>query len=255
MAKRGWPKGKPRKAIDPVQAKEQAIEAGEAKQAVEKKQADKLVDETFQNIKHSGDPTDKNLYGAMYDETYSSQAWDSSNPMSVPPDIVKNNPGMRFYYRAADPKNPNHLRKGDHYNGWQRYNSNKYPNGYVVGGDLILSFMPEEAAQKINTRYQDESTERIRSMQQDQVEALDRAAAELSGKGVEFRISEPGSRFQSEDGRTAKYPVGVTVGPSKSRNRKTGQEIKQYRGYHPEELAELAAKTQEKRSRNRKIFT
>lgn len=251
MGKRGRPKGKPRK-VDPVQLQEAAHQQHEENQAVGRQEANEFTDQVFAGIKHSGDPQDKELLGAMYDDRYARHAWDATNPVEVPPDIIQANPNARFKWRAKDEK-AGTLRKGNHYDGWQRYESKGYPEGLTYGGDLILCFMPQEMADARNRHYQEESSRQVRDMQELQLEAIDRAATDLRAQGVEFETLEPGSQFQSETGRGApKYPTGIKVGPSVLTDRKTGRKIEQYRGYHPDQVTEMAARRQEDRSRNKR---
>lgn len=233
----GWPKGVARKP-----ATDEVLKAKEEKVAVEQQQAQDLKDRVFEGIKGSGDPEDKKLYGAAYSESASSYEWEQDNPIQVPKEIKSSNPGMRFRYRAIDPAT-NRLRSGDEYHGWQVYKSGKYPDGRKFGGDTILCFQPEERAAAYNRYTQDQSSRQVRDMQEQQLTAIERAGSELRSAGIDYEIFQPGSKT---DGAP---PVGITVGA-----RKFGGKT-QYRGYHPEQLKEMAAKASEDRKKNRKYFT
>ena len=155
---------------------------------------------------------------------------------------------MRPRWRAIDPKTGG-LRNGDLYQGWQVFKDSKYPNGLKSGGDLVLSFMPEDRAVARNLHYQEQSTEQVRGIQERQIDAIDRAAAELRAKGVDASSLVAGQTVTGDDGRST--TVGVTVGASKTRNRATGAVTERYRGYHPEQVAEMRAKAKEDRSKDR----
>ena len=219
-----WPKGKPRK-----QPKV------EEPRPTEQEQAADLKDKVFQDIKHSGAPEDRLMYEMAYDEGVTSYEWESNNPIKVPADILKDNPGMRFRWRAVDPQTGG-LRRGDEYQGWQVYKSSKHPSGKKFGGDLVLAAMPEERAEARNRKFQQESTDLIRSEQEKSVELGDRAA--LAAQSGDFAMSGQ-----------------LLVGAGKVRDKRTGKVTEQYRGYHPEELREMQAKAQESRRRGKKYFT
>ena len=238
----GWPKGKSRKPV--VTDTESHVKEATARQ--QKQEADALVDKAFEKIKHSGDPQDKLLYGMQYDANASSYEWESQNPIKVPKDILEANPGMRFRWRAEDTKS-NTLRKGDEYNGWQVYKSSKHPNGKKYGGDLVLCAMPEERARSYNKYTQDLSTQQVRDTQDRAMEALDRAGHELP----EFESFQPGRKIDGSNAPAA----GISVGASKSRDRRTGAIKEQHRGYHPEEIKERVIKATEERKKGRKYYT
>ena len=244
-----WPKGVPRKP------KADSPDTGEVREATEQAKLDTVaaqdaVEEVaFGGIKDSGEPADKKLAAAYYDETYARSRWDADNPMAIPPDILKANPGMRFRYRAIDTKTGN-LRGGDHYQGWQVYRSGKYPNGKVFGGDTILSFMPEEQAARINRDTQEASREQVRGLQEKQLSEVDRLLVVLKKHGIEGEHLGLGTSVQGDNRRSK--PVGITIGASSVRDKKTGAVREQHRGYHPEELQEMAAKAAENRGKHRK---
>lgn len=238
-----WPKGIPRKPIN--QLTDEQAGAVEATATVEKQEADALVDTAFADIKDSGDPDDKALYGAMYDRDFSSQTWEKTNPIAVPDEIRRANPGMRFRYRALDPAT-GELRKGDNYDGWQVYKSTKHPDGKRYGGDTILAMMPEELAEQRNERYQQESTDRVKDLQESQIAAIDRAGAELRAGGAEVAAFDPGYKVEG-----AGLPTGIAIGARRMPNKKTGKVEEQFRGYHPEELREKSARAAEDRAKKR----
>lgn len=233
----GWPKGVPRKPITDAEhkAKEEVVQT-------QQKQAQELVDTAFEGIKGSGDPADKKLYAAQYDSKYTSYEWEQDNPMKVPREIAEANPGMRFRYRAIDPAT-GRMRQGDEYHGWQVYKSGKYPDGRKFGGDTILCFQPEERAAAYNRATADASSRQVRDMQEQQLTAIDRAASELKAAGIDYEVFQPG---RQQSGVPA---VGITVGARQFKGRT------QYRGYNPDQLREMAAKSSEERRKNKKYFT
>jgi hypothetical protein len=234
-----WPKGKPRKSELP----DVTLRQLEEKAAADVKQADALVDAAFADIKTSGDPADKKLYAAQYDEKYTGYEWEQDSPIQVPSEIREANPGMRFRYRAIDPST-NRLRHGDEYHGWQVAKSQKYPDGRKYGGDLILCFQPEERAASYNRATAEASSRQVRDMQEQQVAAIDRAAGELKRAGIDYEVFQPG-----REGAGGSPATGISVGA-----RKFGGKTS-YRGYHPEQLKEMAAKASEERRKNKVYST
>ncbi|KKL56382.1 hypothetical protein LCGC14_2245970 [marine sediment metagenome] len=197
------------------------------------------------------DQLDRKLDHFQYSGDANAYEWEKENLLQVPKTIRERYPQLTFRYRAIDSKTGN-LRHGKDYHGWQVFTDRENPEGIKVGGDLVLGAMPNERAESYRLYVQRQSTDLVKGTQENQIEAMDRAAAEL-GPGA-YSASPLGHRFQSEDGRTAKYPAGIRIGGSRSRNKKTGEVREQFRGYHPEEIERMAARTQEDRQRNRKHF-
>ena len=233
-----WPKGKPRKS----QLPDEVLKAQEERKAAESQQAQELVDRTFKDIKDSGDPVDKKLYAAQYEDNYTTYDWEKENPVRVPSHVLDANPGMRFRWRALDAKT-GRLRSGDRHHGWKVYNTTGHPDGLSYGGDLVLCYMPEERAASYNRSTAEASSRQVRDMQEQQLTAIDRAAGELKRAGIEYEVFQPG---RQQSGAPA---VGISVGA-----RKFGGKT-QYRGYHPEELQEIAAKAAEERRKNKVYST
>lgn len=219
-----WPKGVPRK---PKQA-ETAVPPPET--TVSEPRA---VDPVFPHVATGADPHDKKLDYFQYDPEASGYEWEKENPLKVPRKILEKYPGMRPRWRAIDPKTGG-LRNGDLYQGWQTFKDSKYPSGLKSGGDLILAFQPEERAEARNRYYQEESTSRVREMQEKQVAAVDRANAELRAAGVDAVAS-----------------ANIAVGVTRTKDKATGATREFYRGYHPEQLKEMQAKARENRGKDR----
>lgn len=218
----GWPKGKSRKqATAAVPPPETTVNEPRAS------------DPVFPHVATGADPHDKKLDYFQYDPEASGYEWEKENPLKVPRKILEKYPGMRPRWRAIDPKTGG-LRNGDLYQGWQTFRDSKYPNGLKSGGDLILAFQPEDRAEARNRYFQEESTSRVREMQEQQIAAADRANAELRAAGVDASA-------------TANIAVGVT----RTKDKATGATREFYRGYHPEQLAEMKAKAKENRGKDR----
>ena len=217
-----WPKGVPRKKATGVPPPEATIEP-------------RASDPVFPHIATGADPHDKKLDYFQYDENASGYEWEKENPLKVPRKILEKYPGMRPRWRAIDPKTGS-LRNGDLYQGWQVFHDSKlgYPDGLKSGGDLVLALMPEERAEARNRHYQDMSTEQVRGIQEKQVSAVDRANAELRAAGADASVN-----------------AAITVGANRTRNKATGAVKEVYRGYHPDQIAEMQAKAREDRGKDR----
>ena len=193
----------------------------------------RATDPVFPHVATGADPHDKKLDYFQYDPEASGYEWEKENPLKEPSAILQKYPGMRPRWRAIDPKTGG-LRNGDLYQGWQVFKDSKYPNGLKSGGDLVLSFMPEERAVSRNLHYEERSTEQVRNIQEKQVAEVDRANAELRAAGTDASAS-----------------AAITVGVSRITDKKTGAIREVYRGYHPEQIAEMQAKAKENRSKDR----
>ena len=190
------------------------------------------------------DAVDRKLDFFQYSNEATSYEWEKENPINVPKDIQEKYPGLAFKWRAKDPKTG--LRRGNSYRGWQVFTDKTHPTGVEYGGDLVLCAMPEERAQGYRDYVQRQSTEQVRALQEEQLAQIERAGAEL--KDAEFEALEPG-RVVSNRGAQSP-PVGISVGA-----RELKQGSRQYRGMHPEEIAERVIKQKEQAARGRKYFT
>src|SRR3990167_7093752 len=123
----------------------------------------RATDPVFPHVATGADPHDKKLDYFQYDPEASSYEWEKENVMKVPKKILEKYPGMHPHYRPIAPKTGG-LRYGDLYQGWQTFKDSSlgYPDGYKIGGDLVLAFMPKERAAARNKYYQDMSTEQVR---------------------------------------------------------------------------------------------
>lgn len=195
-------------------------------------------------------PEERKLDYFQYSGDANSYEWEKENPLQVPKTIRERYPNLTFRWRAIDTKTGK-LWRGKDYHGWQVFTDSKNPEGVKYGGDSVLAAMPNERAESYRLYVQNQSTDLVKSTQENQIEAMDRAASALRAKGVPYSSGEAGQQFSSSDGRTAKYPTGITIRASRTRNKRTGEVREQYRGYHPEEITEMTAKAQEGRQRNK----
>lgn len=227
-----WPKGVSRKDFNAART---AVAAGDAGALVEasaesthqeKASERSIEDAAFKGIKNSGDPKDREMVAAMYDETYSRQSWQKSKPNQIPADVLAAMPNKRFRWRAVDEK-AGTLRRGNHYDGWQKYTSKKYPNGLWAGGKLVLCFQPEAQAVARNERYEEESSQGLRDKQTESIELMEAAKSQSSAKY---------GRITGE---------GIQLGAESTRNKKTGVVVRAYRGLSPKDF-ELMKKDAEK---------
>src|SRR3972149_3087065 len=228
-----WPKGVPRKKTVKLLAYNPEITGKTQAELDATTTEPRASDPVFPHVATGADPHDKKLDYFQYDPEASSYEWEKENPLKVPRAILERYPGMRPRWRAIDPKTGG-LRNGDLYQGWQVFKDSKYPNGLKSGGDLVLSFMPEERAVSRNLHYQDMSTEQVKGIQEKQVTAVDRANAELRAAGTDASVN-----------------AAITVGANRTRNKATGAVKEVFRGYHPDQIAEMQAKAREDRSKDR----
>lgn len=161
------------------------------------------------------DPHDKKLDFFQYAGDATSFEWERENIYNLD-SLRKKYPELEFRIRAIDPGSKE-LRKGNDYMGWQIFKDKDNPNGIRKGGDGLVAAMPKERARAYNKYTQNKSTELIKDTQ--------RAKAE---------------RGYGEEGGFATIT-----------DKKTGHSTEQFRGLHPDEMAELRAKGEEDRGRNR----
>ena len=177
------------------------------------------------------DPHDKKLDHFQYTKDPNQlDYWEFGedvNTMSVPKNIRDKYPGMRFHWRSMARID----RLGMDYKGWQKFVDPTlgYAEGLKRGNDTMLFAMPEERAQRYNQKVAEDSTQRVRELQEHQMEMDDRATAaglqpyEAKGKGT----------------------GGIAIG-----ERAKGQS----RGISREEVVERITKQQEARARGRVTF-
>jgi len=122
-------------------------------------------------------------------------------------------------------------RLGMDYKGWQKFVDPTlgYPEGLKRGNDTMLFAMPEERAQRYNDKVAAESTQRVKELQEHQIE-LNERAAKAGLQPYEPKGSGTG---------------GIAVG-----ERARGQS----RGLSREEVVERITKQQEDRARGRVTF-
>jgi hypothetical protein len=140
----------------------------------------------------SADPHDKKLEHFQYTKDPNQlDYWEFGedvNTMSVPKNIRDKYPEMRFHWRSLARVD----RLGMGYKGWQKFTdpSLGYGEGLKRGNDIMLFAMPEERAQRYNDKVAEDSTQRVKELQEHQIEMNDRAAAaglqpyEAKGKGT-----------------------------------------------------------------------
>ncbi|KKK80311.1 hypothetical protein LCGC14_2824770 [marine sediment metagenome] len=177
------------------------------------------------------DPHDKKLDHFQYTKDPNQlDYWEFGedvNTMSVPKNIRDKYPGMRFHWRSMARID----RLGMDYKGWQKFVDPTlgYAEGLKRGNDTMLFAMPEERAQRYNDKVAEDSTQRVRELQEHQMEMNDRATAaglqpyEAKGEGT----------------------GGIAIG-----ERAKGQS----RGISREEVVERITKQQEARARGRVTF-
>ncbi len=177
------------------------------------------------------DPHDKKLDHFQYTKDPNQlDYWEFGedvNTMSVPKNIRDKYPEMRFHWRSMARID----RLGMDYKGWQKFVDPTlgYAEGLKRGNDTMLFAMPEERAQRYNDKVAEDSTQRVRELQEHQMEMDERATAaglqpyEAKGKGT----------------------GGIAIG-----ERAKGQS----RGISREEVVERITKQQEARARGRVTF-
>ena len=174
---------------------------------------------------------DSKLEYFQYNENATYYEWERENPMQIPLDVAEKYPQLAFRFRAKDESRG--LRHGVDYHGWQRFSDGSHPTGIEVGGDLVLCAMPKERAEAYRKAVANRSTEAVKGIQDQQLEAMERVEKEMQAYGGEAvgNITVGARRF----------PVGSPTGPV----------TEQYRGYHPEELRERQIKQREERAKHR----
>lgn len=183
------------------------------------------------------DPLDKKLDYFQYNrDPNAAEPWESENPMDTPQirKIKAEYPNLRFHFVSQR----NLELKGKDYHGWQLFSDTKRPNGLKVGNDLFLAAMPEEMAQQYNEHTAYRSTERVRGLQENQMETIAQIEAQKGAMGI------------SEVSGT-----GITVGSVPKFTRQiAGRPIAgggYSRGYTREEVHEMAIKQREARAKAR----